>query len=53
MKPIQLKAFKVGDEYKTCEHYKHYEIVDYRLARCIKCGVLIVILLDKLKEKKK
>jgi len=53
MKPIQLGAFKAGDDYKTCEHYNHYEAVGYRLIRCTKCGVLIVILLDKLKEKKK
>ena len=53
MKPIQLGAFKVGDEYKTCEHYRHYEIIEYRLARCTKCGVLIVVLDYKPKEKKK
>jgi len=53
IKKTSLWAFKAGDEYKTCDHYKHYEVIEYRLARCTKCDVLIVILLDKLKEKKK
>jgi len=45
MKTFSLGPFKVGDEYKKCRHYEHYEVVGYNLVRYTKCGVLIYILL--------
>ena len=52
MKTFSLGPFKVGDKYKKCRHYEHYEIVGYNLVRCTKCGVLIIILLPTFLRKK-
>jgi len=44
---VELRSFAILDGYQKCRHYEHYIIVAQNLAKCTKCGVLIVILDSK------